>query len=237
MSNLPTKSARNVGRGTAGAIEWGGSVLGVAACLLVWYQVLPPLLQTATMALGLGLVALGFGAACFAFADLINEGRADPKSVPVLAVRLVLALGFVGWVLAFLFSGAALPPLASNLTLFVGCFVILILFLASSVMRRQVDQAAHDEAEKSENLSRIRAKASRLESEVVLSGSESAKRLIGQVVDELRYLSPSLASGAWDTEMEILQTLTDLVGTDGKTQDEKLQRLLLLIGNRRKVHD
>lgn len=238
MRNPPEKSSGpKMARPTAQAIEWGGSALGVAACAFVWFQVLPPLLLTATMALGLVLVAVGFGAVCFTFADLVNEGREDTKSVPVLAVRLVLALAFVSWILAFLFSGAALTPWSSNLPLLGGCFVILVLFLASSTLRQKVDQVAHNEAEKTENLSRIRAKASRLESELQLSGSTQAQRSVGMVQEELRFLSPSQSPEAWDTELEILQALTDLTGLAGTIQAEKLERVLILIRNRRKIHD
>ncbi len=230
-------SGRGLVPGNAQAFEWGGTVLGVVACIFVWFQVLPPILHTTTMALGLTLAALGFAALCFTFADLLQEGRDDPKAVPVLAIRVFLSLSFTGWVVAFLFAGAALLPWSSNLPLLGGCFVMLGLFLATSTLRGKVDQVARDEADRTENLVRIRAKASRLESALNLLGSEAAKKAVAKVVEELRFLSPSRSSQAWDTEMEILQSLTDLTAAPAAVQEYKLEHLLLLISNRRKVQD
>ncbi|MEI8093149.1 MAG: hypothetical protein WCG80_02965 [Spirochaetales bacterium] len=215
-------------------VTWSGAALAVAGCYVAWEYLLPAVWQTTSVAFSLGALSVGFLASCFSFGVLLDEGRADPKSVPVLAVRLSLALAFTGWITFFVLGRSVLAPWSENVWVLVGALILVGLYLATLLMGGKVDQVAAAEAEKLENLTRIRAKASRLLADLQLEGSASAREKAARVVDELRYLSPAEGTAAWETEMEILQALTDLPGSPASEQEKHFDRLLSLISNRRK---
>jgi hypothetical protein len=200
-----------------------GALTGVAAAVsaviaggglwIAYQKILPEPLQTKTMANGFVMLGLGFVAVCFSFVSLLTEGRSRKRSVPVLALRVMVSLIFFAWVGSAILSGAFVSPVAGNASLLGGSVVLAIVFLVTLIMGRQVEVVAEAEAERTATLDDVKRRVGDLDERIALEGPAWMKGRASKLVEEFKLLSPSDHESARELEKKMILLLKELYAT------------------------
>ena len=226
------------------AVAATSAVISAVGLWIAYERILPETLRTKSMANGFVMLGLGFVAVCFSFASLLAEGRSRKKSVPVLALRVVVSIIFFAWVSIIILNGTFISPLAGNMSLLSGSIVLTIVFLITLVMGRQVEVVAEAEAEKTVTLDDAKRRCADLDEEIALAGPSWMKIRVSKLVEEFKFLSPSDNENSRELENRMIVLLKDLIATipaQSSTADtmpgtvQKVDELESLLRRRKKL--
>jgi hypothetical protein len=225
-------------------ISVASATIGGGGLWIAYEWILPQALKTKDMANGFAMLGIGFVAVCFSFASLLTEGRGKTRSVPVLALRVIVSLAFFAWVGVAVLNGAFMFPLLANLRLLAGSVLLAIAFLVTLVVGRQVEGVAEAEAERTGTIDAVRRSAADLAERISLNGPAWMGERVSRLVEDLAFLSPSDADEARELEKRMAAFLKDLAATiparDSPTQAEsetahKLDELESAVRRRKKI--
>lgn len=243
MSGPPSVQDRSRNSLTA-AVAVGSAAIAGGGLWIAYERILPEALRTRDMANGFAMLGIGFVAVCFSFASLLTEGRGKTRSVPVLALRVIVSLAFFGWVGAAVLGGAFMTPLSANLSLLVGSVLLAIAFLVTLVMGRQVEAVAEAEAERTGTIDAVRRSAADLAERITLGGPAWMGDRVTRLVADLAFISPSDGDEARELEKRMAVLLKDLAAAiparDSPVQAEsgttrRLDELESAIRRRKKI--
>lgn len=220
------------------------AAIGGGGLWIAYERILPQALRTKDMANGFAMLGIGFVVVCFSFASLLTEGRGKTRSVPVLALRVIVSLAFFAWVGVAVINGAFMFPLSANLSLLAGSVLLAIAFLVTLVVGRQVEAVAEAEAERTGTIDAVRRSAADLAERIALGGPAWMGDRVSRLVDDLAFLSPSDGDEARELEKRMAVFLKDLAATiparDSPAQAEpgtahKLDELESAVRRRKKI--